>query len=110
MQLIENSLPRVVSGTPKHPHISPILKSIHWLMVPERIHFKALSPAYNSLHYSQPTYLRELFTIQQSCSTQSPSCLSLSRLLITSPAPLSISRRAFHSKLKCHRFKNKYPG
>ena len=40
------------------------------------------SSVYNSsLQYSQPTYLRELFTIQP---TRSSSCLTLSRLPVTS--------------------------
>jgi len=47
-----------------HHHFTPVLKPLHWLKIPERIHFKVLSVTYNSLQSSQPTYLRELFTIQ----------------------------------------------
>src|SRR6218665_1296697 len=50
--------------TPRHHHITPVLKSLYWLNIPERIHFKFLSLTYNSLQSSQPKYLRELFTIQ----------------------------------------------
>ena len=31
LQLIENSLPRGVTRTPRHHHITPVLKSLHWL-------------------------------------------------------------------------------
>src|SRR6218665_1141518 len=86
LQLIQNSLARAVTRTPRHHHITPILKSLHWLKIPERIHFKALSLTYNCLQSSQPTYLRELFTIQPTRSTRSSSCLTLSR-----PRPLLIS-------------------
>src|SRR6218665_2200557 len=79
LQLIQNSLARAVTRTPRHHHITPVLKSLHWLKVPERIHFKVLSLTYNSLQSSQPTYLRELFTIQPTRSTRSSSCLTLSR-------------------------------
>src|SRR6218665_881842 len=48
LQLIQNSLARAVTRTPRHHHITPILKSLHWLEIPERIHFKFLSLAYNS--------------------------------------------------------------
>src|SRR6218665_869519 len=102
---------------PRHHHITPVLKSLHWLKIPERIHFKVLSLTYNSLQSSQPTYLRELFTIQPSPSTpssssppphppslrdlsptqpspspRSPSCLTLSRPPV--PSHLTFSERA----------------
>src|SRR6218665_924323 len=70
MKLIQNSLARAIIRTPKHHHITPILKSLHWLKIPESVHFKVLSLTYNYLQYSQPTYLRELFTIQSIRSTR----------------------------------------
>src|SRR6218665_1952805 len=155
LQLIQNSLARAVTRTPRHHHITPVLKSLHWLKIPERIHFKVLSLTYNSLQSSQPTYLRELFTIQPTRSTRSSFCLTLSRPPVTSylmfsnqaipitaprlwndlppelrlestisspppsslpitrhrlhPPPLSVTPRAFHSKLKSHLFKHSYP-
>src|SRR6218665_2572135 len=84
LQLIQNSLARAVTRTPRHHHITPVLKSLHWLKIPERIHFKVLSQTYNSLQSSQPTYLRELYTIRPTRSTRSSSCLTLSR----PPSPL----------------------
>src|SRR6218665_2915440 len=79
LQLIQNSLARAVTRTPRHHHITPVLKSLHSSKIPERIHFKVLPLTYNSLQSSQPTYPRELFTIQPTRSTLSSSCLSLSR-------------------------------
>src|SRR6218665_1459221 len=49
--------------TPKHHHISPVLKSLYWLKVPERIEYKVISLTYNTLQSSQPSDLRQLFTI-----------------------------------------------
>src|SRR6218665_1824931 len=51
-----------------------------------------LSLTYNSLQSSQPTYLRELFTIQPTRSTRSSSCLTLSQPPVTSH--LMFSNRA----------------
>src|SRR6218665_1585047 len=51
-----------------------------------------LSLTYNSLQSSQPTYLREIFTIQPTRSTRSSSCLTLSRPPVTSH--LMFSNRA----------------
>src|SRR6218665_1930275 len=67
------------SGCYRTTIITPILKLLHWLIIPEPIHFRVLSLSYNSLPYSQPTYLRKLFTIQQARSTWSTSYLSLPR-------------------------------
>jgi len=75
---------RAVTRTPRHHHITPVLKSLHWLKIPERIHFKVLSLTYNSLQSSQPTYLRELFTIQPTRSSNTP---TLTHLII--PLPIS---------------------
>ena len=36
VQLIQNSLARAVVKAPKSSHISPILKSVHWLKTNER--------------------------------------------------------------------------
>ena len=33
-----HALARAVTKTPKHHHITPVLKSLHWLKVPQRIH------------------------------------------------------------------------
>jgi len=44
LQQIHNSLARVVVKTPKCCHISPILHSLHWLKITERIEYKLLSP------------------------------------------------------------------
>src|SRR6218665_844445 len=38
--------------------------ALHRLKFLERIHVKVMFPTYNSLQSSQPTYFRELFTIQ----------------------------------------------
>src|SRR6218665_716430 len=70
----QNALARAVTRTPRHHPITPVLKSLHWLKLRERIHFKVLSLTYNSLQSSQPTFLRELFTIQPTRSTRSSSC------------------------------------
>src|ERR1043165_6001801 len=92
LQLIQNSLARAVIRTPKHQHITPILKSLNWLKIPEQIHFKVLSLTYNSLQYSKPRYLCDLFTIQPTRSTRSSSVLTLSRPPVTTH--LKFSNRA----------------
>jgi len=43
LQKIQNCLARAVVKAPKSSHITPILKSLHWLKVNERIEYKLLS-------------------------------------------------------------------
>src|SRR6218665_2837869 len=63
LQTIQNALARAVTKTPKHHHITPVLKSLHWLKIPQRIHYKIASLTYNTLQTSQPSYIRQLLTI-----------------------------------------------
>ena len=56
LQTIHNALARAVTKIPKHPHIhvTPVQKSLHWLKVHPRIHYKI---TYNTL---QSSYIRQL--------------------------------------------------
>src|SRR6218665_2583072 len=69
LQAIQNVLVHAVTKTPKHHNITPVLKKLHWLKIHERIEYKVISLTYNMLQSSQPSYLRQLFTIQPPRST-----------------------------------------
>src|SRR6218665_2678755 len=84
LQAIHNALARAVNKTPKHHHITPVLNKLHKLKISERIEYKALSLTYNTLQSSQPSYLRQLFTIQSPRSTRCSSTLTLLRPSVTS--------------------------
>ncbi|XP_078025737.1 uncharacterized protein LOC144463844 [Epinephelus lanceolatus] len=60
LQLIQNTAARVLTGTKKRDHISPVLASLHWLPVKSRIEFKILLLTYKALNGQAPSYLREL--------------------------------------------------
>ena len=49
LPLKQNSAAHLLTGTRKHEHTSPILSSLHWLLIPERIDFKLLLPIFNHL-------------------------------------------------------------
>jgi len=76
LQQIHNSLARAVVKAPKS---TPILKSLHWLKINERIEYKILSLTYKVLTTAQPSYLDNLITLQPPCSTRSSSVVTLSR-------------------------------
>jgi hypothetical protein len=63
-QFVLNSAARAVSNTSKLSHITPVLESLHWLKIEQRIHFKILSD--EVLDPNLPTYLRSLLTVQES--------------------------------------------
>ena len=94
LQLIQNAAARAVTRTPRFHHISPILKSLHWLKIPQRIEFKILSLTYKLLQNNKPTLLRQLLTIQTGRTTRSSTAVSLQRP--TNPSRLKISDRSFH--------------
>src|SRR6218665_3225187 len=56
---------------------------------PQRIEYKVISLTYNTLQSSQPSYLRQLFTIQPPRSTLSTSTLTLLRPSVTSSLKFS---------------------
>jgi len=53
-----------VYRTPRFTHISPVLKSLHWLKIDQRIHFKILAITYKTLYSRNPSYLHNLLQVQ----------------------------------------------
>ena len=63
---------------PKLCHVTPTLKSLHWLKINERIEYKLLSLTYKTLTTAQPTYLHSLISVQPPRATRSSSVVTLS--------------------------------
>ena len=94
LQLILNSAARAVTKTPKFHHITPHLKSLHWLKITQRIQYKILSLTYKSLQYNEPSSISDLLTIQPTRSTRSSAVVTLQRP--SNPSRLKISDRSFY--------------
>ena len=60
LQRVQNLAARIITRTPKYEHITPALKSLHWLPVKYRVQFKILLLVYKSLHGLAPAYLKHL--------------------------------------------------
>ena len=60
LQILQNSAARVLTKTRKRAHITPILKSLHWLPVCFRIDFKILLLVFKALIGLSPSYLSDL--------------------------------------------------
>ena len=54
---------RLLTGTRKQKHITPVLKELHWLPVTVRICFKILLMAFKCLNLLAPRYLTDRLTV-----------------------------------------------
>src|SRR6218665_3862559 len=61
----------VATSLCKLHHVTPLLKSLPWLKVPQHIHFKIAYLSNNALQTSQPSYICQLLTVRPTGSTRS---------------------------------------
>jgi len=80
-------------------HITPILRSLHWLKITERIEYKLLSLTYKVLTTTQPPYLHHLISVQPPRSTCSSSMVTLTQPPTSSS--LRITDRSFRYTSPC---------
>ena len=60
LQLIQNAAARVQARTKEVDHITPVLRSLNWLPVCQRIDFKILLLVYKALNGFGPKYFSDL--------------------------------------------------
>ena len=59
LQSLQNSTARLLTLTKKTSHITPILRTLHWLPVQKRIQFKILMLVYRAIHHLAPKYMQD---------------------------------------------------
>src|SRR6218665_1902564 len=84
-----NTFVRAVTKTLKHHHITPVLKTLHWLKIAERIEYRVVSLTYNTSILPALPILPASVMIQPPCSTRSSSTLTLLRPSVTSSLKFS---------------------
>ena len=57
LQAVQNAAARLIFSARKFDHVSPLLRELHWLRVPECIAFRLATLAYRCLHATAPRYL-----------------------------------------------------
>ncbi len=62
LQLIQNTAAMFLTRTRTSEHITPVLRSLHWLPVTFRIDFKVLLHVYKPVNGLGPTYVAEMLT------------------------------------------------
>ena len=82
LQRIQNTAARMITGARSSDHITPLLKSLHWLPVEARIHFKILLITYKILNGQSAGYLEPLIKDYH----PSRALRSSSRSLLCTPA------------------------
>ena len=65
LQHLQNSAARLISHTPRHHHITPVLYALHWLPVRFRIEYKIAVITFKTIHGMAPKYLHDLINIRQ---------------------------------------------
>ena len=83
LQSVQNAAARLVLAARRRDHISPLLQSLHWLRVVERITFRLAVLTYRCLHGSAPEYLsRQLQRVSDVCMRRRLRSSSSSALVI----------------------------
>ncbi len=93
LQLIQNAAARLLTGSKRNDHITPVLAALHWLPVSFTIDFKILLLVFKALNGQAPAYISDLLS-----SYEPDRCLrSSSKGLLSVPKARLISKgdRAF---------------
>ena len=73
---------RLVTGSNKYDHITPLMKQLHWLPISQRIIYQIVLITYKSLNGSAPHYINNMLKPY----TPSANLRSLSKGLLTIPS------------------------
>jgi len=60
LELVFNTAARIITRTPKVAHITPVLQSLHWLPISERIDYKIALLTFKALHDMSPKYMMDM--------------------------------------------------
>jgi len=95
LQHIQNALARTVVQAPKFQHITPILKSLHWLKVSERIEYRIISLTCKTLNTTQPPYIDGLVSIQPPHGQNTRSSPYWRKVIKAPSSSLKVTHRSF---------------
>jgi hypothetical protein len=74
IQKVQNAAAKIIFRRKKYDHVTPLLRELHWLPVPQRIVFKTLLLTYKALNNEAPPYLRDLLSLHQPTRNLRSSC------------------------------------
>jgi len=59
MQSVQNAAARLITGTRRCDHISPVLRQLHWLPVPQRVSYKIVTLVHRCLSGHVSSYVAD---------------------------------------------------
>ena len=62
LQLVQNSVARLITCSRKYDHITPLLIQLHWLPITQQIWFNILLLSFKAIRKLSPVYLQELIS------------------------------------------------
>ena len=96
LQSVLNAAARLIYGSRKYDHVTPLLRDLHWLRVPERITFRLAVLAYRCQNGLAPPYLAdELHRVADVESRRRLRSASTAALVVPVTAHTTIGDRAF---------------
>jgi len=95
LQSVQNMAAHLVSGACRHDHITPILATLHWLPVRERVTFKTAALVWKYLHDVAPHYLVDLCVPTAATAGHRQSHSAVSGALMVPWTRTSIGQRSF---------------
>ena len=82
LQVAQNSAVRLIEQLKRHDSITNHRKNLHWLPIPARCQFKALTTVWKALNDQAPDYIKKLIALKR---TQNINLRSNTRLLLEQP-------------------------
>ena len=96
LQSVLHAAARLIHSARKYDHITPLLRDLHWLRVPERIAFRLAVLAYRCLHGTAPPYLSaELNRVSEVVNRPCLRSTSTTALVVPRTRCSTIGDRAF---------------
>ena len=94
LQRVENNVARLILKALKTDHITPHLRTLHWLPIDARIKYKLCSLCFGTIASTGPVYLSDLFKIY-AASRHVRSSADIRTLCIPSVTTRSYDERSF---------------
>ena len=63
LKMVQNSAARLVLKAHKRDHVSPLLRTLHWLPIPARTEFNLSTLWHSFFSYTAPVYLSDLLRV-----------------------------------------------
>ena len=64
LQRVQNAAARLIRNVPRREHITPVLHSLHWLPIKQRINYKIMLFTFKALNGLTPPYIQDLICIK----------------------------------------------